>query len=125
VWADIDTKQDFLNYGETATLVAEVIADTRMLPTSIGVFGSWGTGKSTLLNIIEQEIRARETTKSVILVRFDAWLYQGYDDAKAALMDVISEKLIAAAEAAQNDGLIKRAAGLAGAGFAQRALPRR
>ena len=35
MWADIDTKQDFLNYGETATLVAEVIADTRMLPTSI------------------------------------------------------------------------------------------
>lgn len=114
MWADIDTKQDFLNYGETATLVAEVIADTRMLPTSIGVFGSWGTGKSTLLNIIEQEIRGSETTKSVILVRFDAWLYQGYDDAKAALMDVISESLITTAEAAQNDGLIKRAMGLAG-----------
>ena len=33
-----------------------------------------------------------------IFVEFNAWLYQGYDDARAALMDVIGEKLTKEAE---------------------------
>ena len=55
-----------------------------MLPISIGVFGSWGTGKSTILNLIEQKLQAEK--KDYILIKFDAWLYQGFDDARAALM---------------------------------------
>ena len=113
MWADIDTKKDFLNYAEAAAVVSDVIEDTRMLPTSIGVFGTWGTGKSTLLNILEQELQARPATKTVIIVRFDAWLYQGYDDAKAALMDVIASKLISETDKEENKSLWTRAVGLA------------
>jgi len=114
VWADIDTKQDFLNYGEAALLVAEVIRNERMLPTSIGVLGTWGTGKSSLLNIIEGELRADPATKEAIVVRFDAWLYQGYDDAKAALMETVSDALIAAAESSEDTSLLGQAWDLAG-----------
>ena len=52
MWADVDTKQDFLNYSEVADLVVDVIRDPNMRPVTVGVFGSWGTGKSTLLNLI-------------------------------------------------------------------------
>lgn len=114
MWADIDTKQDFLNYGEAAVLVADVIRDERMLPTSIGVLGTWGTGKSSLLNIIEDELRKDAKTKDAIIVRFDAWLYQGYDDAKAALMETVSDALIAAAEKAEDNSLLGRTKELAG-----------
>lgn len=114
MWADIDTKQDFLNYGEAAVMVADVIRDERMLPTSIGVLGTWGTGKSSLLNIIEAELRIDPKTKDAIVVRFDAWLYQGYDDAKAALMETVSDALIAAAEGVEDRSLLERAKELAG-----------
>jgi predicted KAP-like P-loop ATPase len=114
MWADIDTKQDFLNYGEAAILVAEVIQDERMLPTSIGVLGTWGTGKSSLLNIIEAELRADPKTRDAIVVRFDAWLYQGYDDAKAALMETVADALIAAAKDAEDTSLTGKAIELAG-----------
>jgi predicted KAP-like P-loop ATPase len=113
VWADIDTKKDFLNYAEAAAVVSDVIEDDRMLPTSIGVFGTWGTGKSTLLNILELELQSRPSTQTAIIVRFDAWLYQGYDDAKAALMDVIASKLISETDKEENRTLWKRAIGLA------------
>lgn len=113
MWADVDTKKDFLNYGEAAAVVTDVIEDSRMLPTSIGVFGTWGTGKSTLLNILEEELQSRAETRTAIIVRFDAWLYQGYDDAKAALMDVIASKLIAETSKEENSTLAKRAVGLA------------
>lgn len=40
MWADVDTKQDFLNYSEVADLVIDVIRDLNMRPVTVGVFGS-------------------------------------------------------------------------------------
>lgn len=111
MWADSDTKVDFLNYTEVAELAVDLIKDSRMLPVSIGIFGTWGTGKSSLLNLIEQGLdpigdeESHETTKSnYLVVRFDAWLHQGYDDVRAALMEVIATSLLKTAE--KNDATL-------------------
>lgn len=69
-----------------------------MRPVTVGVFGSWGTGKSTLLNLIERGLNPPQGASEFIVVRFDAWLYQGFDDSRAALMEVIASSLIDAAE---------------------------
>ncbi|PZQ33258.1 MAG: NTPase KAP [Stenotrophomonas acidaminiphila] len=112
MWSDIETRRDYLNYLELAEVVSEILLNPAMRPVSVGVFGTWGTGKSSLLNLIEGQLR--ESAKdNVIVIRFDAWLYQGYDDARAALMDVIARTLY---EAAKDD------AGLLGA--AERFLKR-
>lgn len=97
MWSDIETRIDYLNYLELAEVVSEILLDRRMRPVSVGVFGTWGTGKSSLLNLIESQIR-REASEKVIVIRFDAWLYQGYDDARAALMEVIARTLYEAAK---------------------------
>lgn len=97
MWADVDTNNDFLNYSEVADLVVNVIRDPTMRPVTVGVFGSWGTGKSTLLNLIEGELSPPDSESDFIVVRFDAWLYQGFDDSRAALMEVIASTLIEAA----------------------------
>jgi predicted KAP-like P-loop ATPase len=94
VWADTETDTDFLNYSEIAELIVELIADDKLLPLSLGVFGGWGIGKSSTLNLVDR-LLAREEDKYLI-VRFDAWLYQDFDDARAALMSVISSALIKA-----------------------------
>jgi predicted KAP-like P-loop ATPase len=49
MWADAETDIDFLNYSEVAELVAEMIERQDLLSLSLGVFGTWGTGKSTTL----------------------------------------------------------------------------
>ena len=41
-----------------------------------------------------------EGEREFIFVEFNAWLHQGYDDARSALMDVIATKLEAEAKAA-------------------------
>ena len=89
MWSDIDSKKDFLNYSEASEIVVNVLKNPSMLPISIGVFGSWGTGKSTILNLIEEKIRV-EGNDNYIIIKFDAWLYQGFDDARAALLEVIT-----------------------------------
>lgn len=97
MWSDIETKNDYLNYLELAEVVSEILLNPSMRPVSVGVFGTWGTGKSSLLNLIEEQLREGSADR-VIIIRFDAWLYQGYDDARAALMDVIARTLYEAAK---------------------------
>ena len=123
MWADIETKVDFLNYSEVAELAVGVIQNPRMRPVSMGIFGSWGTGKSTLLNLIEQRLVDEENKDGFIVVRFDAWLYQGYDDSRSAMMDIIASKLFEAAEGSEGlkekgIKLLKRVDGLRALGLA-------
>src|SRR5438105_15791692 len=109
MWADVDTKLDFLNYSEVAELVTDVVRDPAMRPVTVGVFGTWGTGKSTLLNLIEGKLNPTPTKSDsdFIVVRFDAWLYQGFDDSRAALMEVIASTLIQTADG--DPGLLTKA----------------
>ncbi|WP_026871751.1 KAP family P-loop NTPase fold protein [Inquilinus limosus] len=106
MWADTETDIDFLNYSEVAEMVAEMIGDDQLLPLSLGIFGGWGIGKSSTLNLVESLLKNQ--TDQYLVVRFDAWFYQGFDDARAALMSVIAKAL---AEAAP-EGLRKKAGGL-------------
>lgn len=94
MWSDTESKEDYLNFGEVSQIVTEILETEAMLPVSIGVFGNWGAGKSSLLNLIEQQIKPDEW----IIIKFDAWLYQGFDDARAALLETIASHLIQAAK---------------------------
>jgi predicted KAP-like P-loop ATPase len=104
MWSDRESLDDFLNFTEVAEQVAELASRPEMLPISIGVFGTWGTGKSTVLKLVTKALAARE--KPPLIIEFDAWLYQGFDDAKAALMEVVAETLLEAAKA--DEPLVKK-----------------
>ncbi len=58
-------------------------------PLSMGVSGSWRVGKSSLIRLIKTSLDER-TDQKFVFVEFNAWLYQAYDDARAALLDVIA-----------------------------------
>src|SRR6201996_1177052 len=106
MWPDNETDRDFLNFTGVADTVAEIIVQAKGRPISIGVSGVWGVGKSSMIKLVRRSLteRAEEGTAKnkdgspFIFVEFNAWLYQGYDDARAALMDVIGEKLTDEAE---------------------------
>jgi predicted KAP-like P-loop ATPase len=96
MWPDNETERDFLNFSGVADTVAEIIVQARGRPISIGVSGAWGVGKSSMIKLTQAALAARlrkEGEREFIFVEFNAWLYQGYDDARAALMDVIATKL--------------------------------
>jgi predicted KAP-like P-loop ATPase len=95
MWADTETETDFLNYSEVAELIAEMIATPDLLPLSLGVFGGWGVGKSSTLRLVERELS--KPGSNYLIIKFDAWLYQDFDDARTALMSVIADELLKAA----------------------------
>lgn len=95
MWTDHETEQDFLNFRGIARTVAEIIDQAHSRPISIGISGAWGVGKSSMIKLIRVELdRRSEGQKSkFIFVEFNAWLYQGYDDARAALLEVVASAL--------------------------------
>jgi predicted KAP-like P-loop ATPase len=100
MWPDNETERDFLNFTDVADTVAEIITQARGRPISIGVSGNWGAGKSSMIKLVRRSLeqRAKEGDREFLFVEFNAWLYQGYDDARAALMEVIGTALKARAE---------------------------
>lgn len=91
MWSDNETNVDYLNHSEVAEMICSMIADETLFPLSIGVYGGWGVGKSSVLQLVNKQLSEGEGT---IVVQFDAWLYQDFDEAKTALMTVISQALI-------------------------------
>lgn len=96
MWNDVETTQDFLNFSVIAETVAELIVESGEKPISIGVSGSWGAGKSSMVKMIGKALKTKEGNKekNYVFLEFNAWLYQGYDDARAALLQAVSDKLL-------------------------------
>lgn len=112
MWTDHETEQDFLNFGGVARTVAEIIEQAQSRPISIGVSGAWGVGKSSMIKLIRRELTGRSVGKGnkLIFVEFNAWLYQGYDDARAALIEVVASAL--AKEAQERKSGVEKTADL-------------
>lgn len=86
MWSDNETSTDFLNFRTVADTAAEMIYRAGGKPLSMGISGGWGVGKSSMVKLIRESLAERFGEKFVF-VEYNAWLYQGYDDAKAALLD--------------------------------------
>jgi predicted KAP-like P-loop ATPase len=101
MWPDNETELDYVNFGGVADTIAEIIGQAAGRPISIGVSGAWGIGKSSMIKLTRRSLANRkraEGSPEFVFVEFNAWLYQGYDDARAALMEVIATKLKEEAE---------------------------
>lgn len=95
MWNDVETQIDYLHFSVISQTVADMIIESGNNPISIGVSGSWGAGKSSMVKMIGQSLKVqdKEEKKKYIFLEFNAWLYQGYDDARTALLHSVSEKL--------------------------------
>ncbi len=64
----------------------------------IGINGPWGSGKSSLLNLLEQEIerQSEEDSQEIVWINFNPWLFSGQADLQqiflAELYQVINKK---------------------------------
>lgn len=96
MWSDKESKVDFLNFNEIAESIKDLITEKELMPISVGVFGDWGAGKSTILELTAKALEQEE--QDYIQIQFDAWTFQGYDDAKAALLETIAAQLVEAAK---------------------------
>lgn len=90
MWHDNETTQDLLGFEALAESCVNVLRNDRLLPVTVGLFGDWGSGKSSLMTMIEKSL---STDKNILCVRFNSWTFEGYDDLRAALMEEIYDAL--------------------------------
>ena len=90
MWSDKETTQDLLGYTVHASLLKNVVTNEKNLPITVGLYGDWGSGKSSILRILEEELKKDDDT---VVVYFDGWAFESFDDAKMALIQGIVDAL--------------------------------
>jgi predicted KAP-like P-loop ATPase len=83
---DHETEIDLLYYDAIAKTVVKLIIRSANDPLTIGIHGDWGAGKSSVLAMAQKELSAHE---GVVCLRFNGWQFQGFEDAKAALIETV------------------------------------
>ena len=77
---------DLIDFDRFARPFASLIADQNLsLPLAIGVFGQWGAGKSTFMELVEKYVQSLSTraryqnasgfSAGIVQIRFNAWHY--------------------------------------------------
>lgn len=91
MWKDSEAELDFLNFKYLAEQVVEISKDDKLSPATIGVYGDWGSGKSSLMKMVKKNLDADDKT---LTVEFNGWLFEGYEDAKTALCGTILDEML-------------------------------
>jgi hypothetical protein len=96
LWSDEPTRLDLLSFDAVAKTVVQAVLDDALDPVTVGVSGAWGSGKTTVLRLIEDALAPPppETDATVLVISTDPWRYDPSVGAKETL---ISEVLTAVA----------------------------
>jgi KAP family P-loop domain len=88
LWSDEPTKDDLLSFDAVAGTVVDAVLDDALDPLAIGVSGAWGSGKTTILRLIEADLAIRPPPESqqVLVVPTDPWRYDPSVGAKETLI---------------------------------------
>lgn len=89
--SDQETKVDLLNNEAIASTIVRLLCTRPDQPVTIGVHGDWGAGKSSVLEMIEEGFAKKDRA---LCVKFNGWRFQGFEDAKIALMEGIVTSLL-------------------------------
>jgi hypothetical protein len=81
-----DPNLDTFNHEAYARAILKILTENTP-PISIGLFGPWGIGKSTIVSILFKLI-AQENNKKLKPIYFNAWKYSGDSFRRQFLIDV-------------------------------------
>ena len=87
---DNETAVDLLYYEAVVGTIRNLINSTSDEPLTIGIHGDWGAGKSSILAMLEKAFSSDDQT---LCIRFNGWLFQGFEDTKSVLLETILEDL--------------------------------
>ncbi len=91
MWKDSETELDFLDYDYLIQTVQSIIMDDTLLPASIGIYGDWGSGKSSLMYMCKE--RLTNVDEKIKCLVFNGWLFENYEDAKTAILGTILDEI--------------------------------
>lgn len=100
MWPDKEAEIDYLNFGYMVDMVANIATNRELSPSTIGLYGDWGSGKSSLMKLALKKIeeknpksRKEKDMVKTLCIEFNGWLFEGYEDTKTSLCGAILDAL--------------------------------
>lgn len=90
MWKDSETHIDLLDFEYLIGITEDIIKNDELTPSTIGIYGDWGSGKSSLMEMVLEKL---SKDKDYLCLKFNGWLFEGYEDAKTALIGTILDKI--------------------------------
>ena len=107
------TDLDLLGTRRDAAALADLLLlEDLAPPVAVGVFGPWGSGKSTLMRFVRDEIIERTAAKEpaapkVVQINFDAWSHADAENLWASLTAELFEQLADTIDGREPDGKLR------------------
>ena len=90
LFKDCETNIDLLDFDYLVDVTKHIILSDNLTPSTIGIYGDWGSGKSSLMDMTMTELLKDE---QILCLKFNGWLFEGYEDAKVALVGSILDEI--------------------------------
>lgn len=108
--------QDTLGLGGDARSLAEFVVAC-CTPLTIAIQGDWGSGKTSLLRMIECELQPSVAMNKIAVIRFETWQYAQFGSSSAlpvSLLSLLLRRLAPDGAAQKAVNVLKRLAGPVG-----------
>jgi len=91
---DKTSSTDLLGRESLVQALANMFVHTKEIEGfTIALFGNWGVGKSTVMELLEKQLKKRHS-KRFIFAKFNAWAYEKTDNIAAGLAQEVVSNLI-------------------------------
>jgi hypothetical protein len=82
--------EDLLGFIPYVSLVKSAMLSAQKLPLCVGIFGAWGTGKTSFMQLLKQAVEAEQKIKTVW---FNPWKYDKKEDLWHALIQTVIDTM--------------------------------
>lgn len=86
-----DSQNDSLDFQVYSNVISQTLVNTKT-PFTIGIYGGYGSGKTSLLNLIHNDIA--KSNQNIFNIFYDAWKYESDSQTLLALIDIIESTII-------------------------------
>src|SRR5688500_18768643 len=84
---------DLLNFKRYINPIVSILTNPDAeTPFTIGIFGNWGSGKSTVLRMVDEKLK-KESDAEFVRVHFNPWVYRSEPNILVPLLHTLNDAL--------------------------------
>ena len=72
---EIEEDKPILEFDKYCDTIIKIVSDSKPR-FSLGIYGQWGTGKTTLMKLVQKKFQEGENRNNILTVWFNAWRYE-------------------------------------------------